>query len=104
MGDLLCQFSDDLCIDSLKLFTLNIPVPDKVIEVLGWIRESLEWTFVGPLIGIPIICLIQMVLFIKGIKTHLKQMYKGNCGFVVRDKSIRISNNRIAIGSFHFGG
>ena len=102
IGDLLCQFSDDLCIESLQQFTQTLPVPNKIIAVLPWIRTSVEWVFAGPLIVTPLICLLQMWLLSKDIKTHLKQMYKGKCEFVLKASSL--SNASIASGSFHFGG
>ena len=104
IGDLLCSISDDLCIDSLTTITQTIPVPDKIIDVLQWIQASVEWIFLGPLIGVPLVCLLQMAYFIKQVKTHLKQMYKGKCEFVIKEKSLIKRKAKIAIGSFHFGG
>ena len=106
-GRILCNilikiFKMDSCNDSISSLSIPIPVPDMIIQAIPWLRDSIFWIFVAPLIFSPIICLIQIYLLSNDIKTHLKQMYKGECDFVRKAK--RIGNGSIANGSFHFGG
>ena len=68
----------------------------------GWLRSSVLWTFAGPLIIAPIICLLQLALLAKDTKTHLKQLRRGQCDFVQSAQTI--GNASIAGSSFHFGG
>ncbi len=102
IGDILCQISSDICIDSLTNYTIKLPVPDKIVQVLPWLRSSVVWVFVAPLIISPIICLLQIYLLSRDVKTHLKQLYKGECDFV--RKAETIGNASIANSSFHVGG
>ncbi len=103
IGDILCSITSGLlCIESLSDFKIKIPIPDKIIQLLPWLRDSIRWVFTVPLILSPIICLLQIYLLSNDIKTHLKQLYKGECDFV--RKALNIGNSAIARGSFHFGG
>jgi hypothetical protein len=102
VGDILCSFSSDICIDSAMNYTVHLPVPEKIVQVLPWLRESVIWVFTAPLILSPILCLLQIYLLSSDIKTHLKQLYKGECDFV--RKAETIGNASIANASFHFGG
>lgn len=79
IGDILCTLSSDVCIDSLSNYTIQLPVPEKVVQVLPWLRDSVVWVFTAPLIISPIICLLQIYLLSNDIKTHLKELYKGKC-------------------------
>ena len=49
-----------------------------------------------------IICLIQLFLIAKDCKTHLLELYKGECEFIKKAKNLE--NSKIAGSSFHFGG
>ena len=102
IGDLLCSISDDLCIEALEPFVQSIPAPNINITLSAWIHTSIEWILVGPLIGTPLICLLNIWLLAKDVKTHLRQIYKGECEFVLKASSL--SNAWIAGQSFHFGG
>ena len=102
VGDIFCSISDDFCIEELANFTQKLPVPDKIIQVLPWLRTSIIWVFAAPLIISPLICLLQVFLFSRDLKTHLKQLYKGDCDFVRSAEAI--GNASIATASFHFGG
>ena len=91
-----------MCIDSLTNYTIKLPVPNKIITVLPWLRSSVIWVFIAPLIITPFICLLQVLIFVLETKKHLKQLYKGECDFV--QSAIKIGNASIAKASFHFGG
>jgi hypothetical protein len=102
IGELLCQLSEEICIESFQNYTLKLPIPEKIIQILPWIRDSILWVFAAPLIISPLICLLQIFLISRDIKTHLKQLYKGECDFI--QKAVTIGNASIANSSFHFGG
>ena len=102
IGDILCEISSDICTESLRNYTINLPVTDKIVQVLPWLRSSVVWVFVAPLIISPIICLLQIYLLSRDVKTHLKQLYKGECDFV--RKAETIGNASIANSSIHIGG
>jgi hypothetical protein len=86
--NILCQISSDVCMDSHKKYTDT--------------RSSFVWVFVAPLIISLVICLLQIYLLSSDVKTHLKQLYKGECDFV--RKAETIGNASIANSSFHVGG
>jgi len=109
LGYLLCQIleyflatSSNSCSDSVWVVNVDFLVPDKLIQSYPWLRDSIVWLFMTPLIVSPIICMCQIYLFSHDLKTHLKQLYKGEYDFVRKAKNI--GNATIASGSFHFGG
>jgi len=55
-----------------------------------------------PVFASLLVCLLQILFLVKDSKTHIKQLYKGECEFVVKAKNV--SNASIASASFHFGG
>jgi hypothetical protein len=93
-------------IDDFKNITItkyrSLEYLDDNTNDYGWLRSSVLWTFAGPLIIAPIICLLQLVLLAKDTKTHLKQLRRGQCDFVQSAQTI--GNASIAGSSFHFGG
>ena len=107
-GFIICKIFSTLvsyestCSDIMWVENFDFPVPDKLIQSYSWLRDSIVWLFMTPLIVSPIICIFQIYLFSNDLKTHLKQLYKGECDFVRKAKNI--GNAAIASGSFHFGG
>ena len=54
-GRILCNilikiFSMDSCNDSISSLSIPIPVPDMIIQAIPWLRDSIFWIFVAPLI------------------------------------------------------
>ena len=98
-GDILCSFSQDICIEALKV---PFKLPNLPINHFGGVRESVIAIFVVPLFASLLICLVQLYLLSRDTKTHIKQLYKGTCEFVL--KANKIPSPSIASSSFHFGG
>ena len=99
LGEILCSFSEDICIEALKI---PFKLPDLPINHFAGVRDSVIAIFVVPLFGSLLICLVQLYLLSRDIKTHIKQLYKGTCEFVL--KVDKIPTPSIASSSFHFGG
>lgn len=110
IGDVCEAISNELpfCVDSLYDIEIPIPkVPAAATTILQRlqnisIESSLEAIFIVPIFVALLICLLQLFLFVRESRLHMKQIQKGECQFVVDAKSL--SNGSIASSSFHFGG
>ncbi len=111
----ICQvFGEFLCVDSL--LDLKIPIPQlpkatgafsKLNATLMHLQQinlasSINAITIVPIVGAYLICLLQLFMFVRETRLHLKQLHKGNCEFVVKAKNL--NNGSIASSSFHFGG
>jgi len=46
VGELVCTISEDLCVDeAFRNYTIKLPVPDKIIQILPWIQSSIFLVF-----------------------------------------------------------
>ena len=99
IGQFLCDLSADICIDA---FNRSVKLPALPIYHFQDVWSSVIAIFVVPLIASLLICLLQLYLLTRDAKTHIKELYKGTCQFVV--KATDIPNASIASSSFHFGG
>lgn len=106
IGEILCSLAQEICIEPLSLMgPIKIPVPSKVKKYFGIypeLKSSLNAIIIVPVFAALLICLLQLLFLLKDTKTHLKQLYKGQCEFVLKAKNL--SNPSIASSSFHFGG
>jgi hypothetical protein len=106
IGEILCSFSAETCIEPLSLVgPIKIPVPNKFkkyFTIYPELKSSLNAIVIVPVFAALVVCLLQLLFLLKDTKTHLKQLYKGECEFVLKAKNL--SNPSIASSSFHFGG
>lgn len=103
LGDLLCRYLPDFCIDQLREFgVIKIPLGSKIVSFVPSLRSSALAVIIAPLFLSGVICLIQLFLLIRETKDHLVALYQGKCEFVKKASSL--PKNSIASSSFHFGG
>ena len=98
----LCHISEEMCLESLKNISIPIPLPEKLIDFKPDLRDSLKTVIILPLFLSLLVCVLQMLAFIKQCKKHLLQSYKGECEYVLKAKNFE--NHSIVASSFHFGG
>ena len=99
VGQFLCDLSEDICIDALNR---SFKLPTLPIYHFQDVWCSVIAIFVVPLVASLLICLLQLYFLTRDAKTHITELYKGTCQFVV--KATDIPNASIASSSFHFGG
>ena len=75
---------------------------DRLEDVFAGHKSFIVAIFVTPLFVAWLICVVQLYLLAADTKTHIRQLYRGNCEFVV--KAANISNSSIAKSSFQFAG
>lgn len=101
--DICDTISDELpfCTDALIDTELALPkIPNGLNATLNRILQvdiaaSLEAIIIVPIVFAYIICIIQLLLFIRESRLHITQMHKGECEFVVQAKNL--SNGSIGI-------
>ena len=116
-GDICQIFPDFLCFDSLSSVQISLPFLPSDLNLTSTVAKfdalldhvakinfenSVNAMFIVPLFGAYAICLVQLFMFVRESRMHLKQLYKGECEFVLRAK--HLNNGAIASNSFHFGG
>jgi len=114
-GDICQIFPDILCIDSLSAVQISLPsLPSGLNSTVTTFKQLLDHVvrinfessinaiFIVPLFVAYAICLGQLFMFMRESRMHLKQLYKGECEFVLKAKNLK--NGSITSSSFHFGG
>lgn len=96
-GDLCQIYSEYLCIDSLSNIEITLPsiakVPASLQKFISNISKitfssSVSAVFIVPISFAFLFCIVQLFLFIRETKIHLKQLHRGECEFVLKAKSI----------------
>ena len=100
-GALLCGISDEICVEQIKSFKFILPF-QRAINFINDYKSHINSILIVPVFGALLITLVQVLLWVKESKTHLKQLYKGNCEFVAKAKNL--TNQSIATKSYSFGG
>ena len=100
-GQLICQFSEDLCVQAISAYKFIMPF-QRALNLLPNYKSYILAIAIVPIFGAFFIALLQMFIWVKESKNHLKQLYVGECEFVPKTKNL--SNASIASASFHFGG
>jgi hypothetical protein len=99
-----CYMSNKLCHKAniyLPIVTMDLARP-LVDSLLPELKASVNIILFAPLVGALAICLIQQFCSIRECKKHLLELYRGECEYVKKMKSL--DNAQIAESSFHFGG
>lgn len=100
-GALFCSISKRFCSKSLTDIG-NIDMDVGNPGFLPYFKENLSAVFITPLFTAAIITVLQLFFLVKDVKTHLGELYRGECTFV--EKASKIGKGSIASSSFHFGG
>lgn len=107
---LFCDISDQMCLNESKIIDKTFKGLDHFIketlesdyEKEAMLARSIKTVAVLPVFISFLICAIQLFLIAKDCKTHLLELYRGDCDFIKKAK--HFENSKIAGSSFHFGG